>query len=171
MGKYVRNRVPLLEPGWIFFLAAVLITGSLHGCAVRTLPPMRYIPLLGAEKKVRTEDVLNRALRDRDPAVRAQAVALLGDLSQSRDRKTRRAITRVLGSAVQDADPGVRVLALEKLGALEPELGNKYLLQALRDPNPFVRDKVLQVIEEREIRAGQQRQQQALTAAQEPAAQ
>lgn len=176
MDTSARNGVPFSKRRLICFLASALVTTSLHGCAVRTLPPIRYIPLLGAEKKVRTADVLNRALKDRDPAVRAQAVALLGDLSQSPDKKSRRAAAQVLGSAMQDTDPGVRVLALEKLGALAPQLGNKYLLQALRDPNPFVRGKVLEVVDARESRAQQQRQQQqeeeqARTAAEQPAAQ
>jgi hypothetical protein len=129
-----------------FLLATVAITA----CALRTIPPVRYVPLLGAEKKVTTTHVLARALKDRDPAVRAQAIELLGLLSQSAEAKTRESAALTLGMALDDVDPGVRILVIGKLGQLAPELANRYLLRGLRDPNPFVREKVLRVMALRE---------------------
>lgn len=128
----------------------VALAGLLSGCGVRTLPPIRYVPLLGTEKKITTTEVLARALRDRDVAVRAQAVRLLGVLSQGQDRKVKAEVARVLGVAARDRDPGIRLLAIDRLGSMEERLGNKYLHAALKDPNPFVRAKVLTVLARRE---------------------
>ena len=36
---------------------------------------------------------------------------------------------------------------------MDEKYGNKHLLTALRDPNPFVRERVLQVLNERQARA------------------
>ena len=56
----------------------------------------------------------------------------------------------VLGSALKDTDPGLRLQVVEVLGQMDSELANKYLIAALRDRNPFVRGKVMQVLDERE---------------------
>lgn len=120
------------------------------GCGLRTIPPIRYLPILGKEKEVSTTDVLVRALRDKDVTVRAEAVDLLGLLATSPDSGTRKAVAAVLGSALHDIDPGLRLQAVEELGKMDPELSNKHLNRALRDPNPFVRGMVLRVIEKRE---------------------
>ena len=37
---------------------------------------------------------------------------------------------------------------------MEEKYGNKYLLAALKDPNPFVRERVLQVLNERQAQLG-----------------
>ena len=142
-----------------------LLLGS-SGCGLRTLPPVRYIPLVGTEKKVTTTLVLVRALKDRDVAVRAEAVELLGVLGQSPDEKTRKAVARVLGRALQDRDPGLRLQAVEKLGEMDAAIANKYLISALRDPNTFVRTKVLSVVGERERMALQALQAQQQSAGQ-----
>lgn len=157
--------------GWLA-LAGVLLVFGATGCGLRTVPPIRYIPLLGAEKRITTTAVLARALRDRDVSIRAQTVKLLGILSQSSDKKVKREVVQVLGMAARDADPGIRLLALERLGQMEEEYGNRYLLAALKDPNPFVRNKVLKVLEARQaaqVQAAQAAQAvQAAQAAQAP---
>jgi len=130
-------------------LCAVLLFAA-AGCGWRTIPPIRYIPLLGKEKEVTTTLVLARALKDRDLSVRAQAVELLGVLSQSGDEKIKKKVARVLGVAARDHDPGIRLQAIEKLGRMEERYGNKYLFAALKDPNPFVREKVMEVLVSRE---------------------
>jgi HEAT repeat protein len=56
----------------------------------------------------------------------------------------------VLGSALKDSDPGLRLQVVEVLGQMDSELANKYLISALRDRNPFVRGKVMQVLDARE---------------------
>ncbi len=120
------------------------------GCSLRTMPPIKYVPLLGKEKEIATTAVLARALKDKDLSVRAQSVKLLGILSQSSDRKVKKSVARVLGMALKDRDPGIRLQAVEMLGKMEDKLSNKYLLSALKDPNPFVREKVLQTLMSRE---------------------
>lgn len=120
------------------------------GCGLRTVPPVRYMPLLGKEKQVTTTQVLVRALKDRDTAVRAQAIELLGVLALADDKGVKQEAARVLGAALKDRDPGIRLQVVEKLGAVEARYGNKYLLSALKDPNPYVRERVLQVLTQRE---------------------
>ena len=82
--------------------------------------------------------------------MRAQAVKLFGILSQTSEKKIQKAAARVLGIAAKDSDPGIRLQAIENLGKMEEKYGNKYLLAALKDPNPFVRERVLQVLNERQ---------------------
>ncbi len=132
-------------------LVSVIVMQSITaGCGLRTVPPVRYIPILGKEKEVKTTQLLSRALQDRDIAVRAHAVKLLDVLSQSNDDKLKKQVARVLGMASKDSDPGIRLQAIETLGKMEALFGNKYLHAALRDPNPFVRERVMQVLNERQ---------------------
>jgi hypothetical protein len=132
-------------------VAAVLFVQLLTvGCGLRTVPPIRYLPLLGKEKEVKTTQLLSRALMDRDLSVRAHAVKLLDVLSQSNDDKMKKQVARVLGIASRDSDPGIRLQAIESLGKMEAKFGNKYLHAALKDPNPFVRERVMQVLNERQ---------------------
>ena len=139
---------------WVWCLLGVVLLMA-TGCAVRSVPPIRYAPLLGKEPATTTTDVLVRALRDQDVAVRAQAVELLGLLAQGPDKGTRQRVAAVLGTALMDRDPGLRLQAVETLGAMDADYANKYLIGALKDPNPFVRAKVLVVIGDRERREAQ----------------
>lgn len=123
---------------------------GLSGCGLRSVPPIRWVPLIGKEKPVSTTQVLVRALRDQDVSVRAEAVELLGLLATTPDNGTRKDVAAVLGSALRDRDPGLRLQAVEVLGRMDSEFANRYLNQALRDPNPFVRAMVLRVLEARE---------------------
>ena len=122
------------------------------GCGLRTVPPIRFLPILGKEKAVQTTDVLTRLLKDRDRTVRAGAVDLLGELGQAGDKKDKKEVARVLGLAMKDRDPGLRVQVVQKLGAMDAEFANKYLIKALKDPHPSVRAEVLTVITNREPR-------------------
>ena len=133
-------------------LSVVLLVSwsAMGACALRTVPPVKFLPLLGSEKKIATTEVLARALRDRDVAVRAQAIELLGVLSQSESDNVKKEVARVFGAAIKDRDPGIRLQVIEKLGRMEEKYGNKFLYAAVRDPNPFVREKVLSVLANRE---------------------
>ena len=133
----------------VLVLGSALLLGA-TGCGLRTIPPIRYVPIIGKEKDITTTQVLSKALKDRDLDVRAQAVKLLGILSQSSDKKIKKAAAKILGIAARDSDPGIRLQAIESLGKMEEMYGNKYLLAALKDPNPFVRERVLQVLNERQ---------------------
>ena len=137
----------------VLVLGSALLLGA-SGCGLRTIPPIRYVPIIGKEKDITTTQVLSKALKDRDLGVRAQAVKLLGILSQSSDNKTKKAAAKILGVAARDSDPGIRLQAIESLGRMEERYGNKYLLAALKDPNPFVRERVLQVLNERQAQLG-----------------
>ena len=134
----------------VLVLGSALLLGA-SGCGLRTIPPIRYVPIIGKEKDITTTQVLAKALKDRDLGVRAQAVKLLGILSQSSDKKIKKAAAKILGIAARDSDPGIRLQAIESLGKMEEKYGNKYLLAALKDPNPFVRERVLQVLNERQV--------------------
>jgi len=135
---------------WAF---ATLVGGVIWltaGCSLRTVPPIRFVPLLGAEKTIDTTDLLMRALKDRDRAVRAEAVDLLGVLGQSGDNSTKKKVAQILGMAMKDRDPGLRVQIVQKLGEMEARYANRYLINALKDPHPFVRAEVITVINNRE---------------------
>ena len=142
----VRNRLGFITAK-IVLLLSWLAFGS---CGFRTLPPIKYVPLLGAEKNIATSEVLVRALKDRDVVVRAQAVELLELLSQSDRDNVKKKVAKVFGDALKDHDPGIRLQVIEKLGKMEAKYGYKYLLAAVQDPNPFVREKVLSVLTNRE---------------------
>ena len=137
----------------VLVLGSALLLGA-SGCGLRTIPPIRYVPIIGKEKDITTTQVLSKALKDRDLGVRAQAVKLLGIVSQSSDNKIKKAAAKILGVAARDSDPGIRLQAIESLGRMEEKYGNKYLLAALKDPNPFVRERVLQVLNERQAQLG-----------------
>ena len=146
---------------WLVGVACFSLLAGWTGCALRTVPPVRFVPIVGAEEKITTTRVLVLALRDNDVGVRAEAVELLGVLGQSQKGKTKAEIARVLGVALKDQDPGLRLQAVEKLGKMDAAVANKFLISALRDPNPFVRTKVLSVIGDRERQSLLQQQQAA----------
>jgi hypothetical protein len=151
---------PVLLGFWLAFAT---------GCAVRTYPPIKYVPVVGKEKNVPTTVVLVKALGDRDLNLRAQAVQVLGVLSQSRSKKMKREVAKALGVALKDHDPGIRLQAVELLGKMEDKYANRYLLSALKDTNPFIRDQVLKMLSAREvprIQAEQQAQVEAQARAQ-----
>ncbi|MBT3343250.1 MAG: HEAT repeat domain-containing protein [Gemmatimonadetes bacterium] len=143
-------RIPRRHRRLLLTSLALLLVTFLSGCGLRTVIPVRYVPILGAKPKTSTTQVLVRALRDGDVTLRAEAVELLGLLATGPDKGTRQGVAIVLGSALKDSDPGLRLQVVEVLGQMDSELANKYLITALRDPNPFVRGKVLQVLEQRE---------------------
>ncbi len=153
----MRYQIPSTHPGprhlfYRSFSLALLVFAQLWvgGCGLRTIPPIRYLPILGKEKDITTTIVLTRALKDRNLAVRAQAVKLLGILSQSNEDKIKKQAAIALGIAAKDHDPGIRLQAIENLGKMEAKYGNKYLHAALKDSNPFVRERVMQVLNERQ---------------------
>ena len=140
-------------------LAVVVLNLALlqSGCSLRTYPPIKYLPLLGKEKEVSTTAVLSRALKDRDVSVRAQAIEILGMLSQSDDDGTVKEAASQLGRALKDPDPGIRLQAVEVLGDVDGKYSNKYLLSGLKDPNPFIRIKVIEELNARELSISQKR--------------
>ncbi|MBM3278803.1 MAG: HEAT repeat domain-containing protein [Candidatus Handelsmanbacteria bacterium] len=178
----MRSSAPTFRPpSWLSrlqqfcpVLLGLWLSLATTGCAVRTLPPIKYVPLLGKEKEIPTTQVLVKALGDRDLNLRAQAVQVLGVLGQSKSNKLKREVAEALGMALKDHDPGIRLQAVELLGKMEDKYANRYLLSALKDTNPFIRDQVLKMLSVREgtrIQAEQQALAEALARAQAQAAQ
>jgi HEAT repeat protein len=116
------------------------------GCGLRQLPPVKYVPKLGQERSVSTVDVLAQALDDKDVLVRAQAVQLLSSIYQDSPKKEQKHISKILGKASRDSDPGIRLQSIEILGTIETAYSNPYLQEALKDSNPIVRERVMQVL-------------------------
>ena len=77
----------------------------------------------------------------------------------------------VLGLALKDRDAGIRLQVIEELGKVEEKHSNKYLLSALKDSNPFVREKVLQELLSRQRRIEEELKAAASAAAAALAAQ
>ena len=116
----------------------LLLTTS---CSLRTYPPIRYIPLLGTEKKVTTTSVLAQALKDRDVSVRAQAVKLLGILSQDSKEKVVKEVAQVLGMAMKDRDPGIRIQVIEVLGRMDEKVQQQISPVRGQRPQPLCQRK------------------------------
>ena len=167
MSTYSATTSPLVLRRCISGLKPLLLWFSLAfsaSCTLCTYPPVKYLPLVGNEKDVPTTAVLVKALGDRDLSLRAQAVQVLGVLSQSKSKKLNREVARALGVALKDRDPGIRLQAVELLGKMEDKYANRYLLAALKDANPFICDQVLKMLSARElprIEAEKQAQAQA----------
>lgn len=60
-------------------------------------------------------------------------------------------MAKALGVALKDHDAGIRLQAVELLGKMEDKYANRYLLNALKDSNPFIRDQVLKMLSAREV--------------------
>ena len=110
------RRAGALMRGWlVLILGSAMLLGA-SGCGLRTIPLIRYVPMIGKEKDITTTHVLAKALNDRDLGVRAQAVKLLGILRQSSDNKIKKAAAKILGVAARASGPGIRLQAIESLG-------------------------------------------------------
>tara|TARA_B100001250_G_scaffold414599_1_gene454362 strand:- start:23840 stop:24286 length:447 start_codon:yes stop_codon:yes gene_type:complete len=127
-------------------LALLLSFTLFAGCGLRQLPPVKYVPKLGQERSVSTVDVLAQALDDKDVLVRAQAVELLSSIYQDSPKKEKKHISKILGKASRDSDPGIRLQSIEILGTIETAYSNPYLQEALKDSNPIIRERVMQVL-------------------------
>ena len=121
-----------------------------NSCSLRQLPPITYVPMLGQNRSISTIEVLAQALEDEDILVRAHAVQLLGSIYRESPEEDRGHVTRILGKASQDSNPGIRLQSIEILGAIEPRYSNQYLQKALKDNNPLVRERVMQVLVNRQ---------------------
>ena len=140
----------------VLLACLAVLLAYLAGCALRTVPPIRFVPLVGAQKKVTTPAVLAQALRDPDIAVRAQAVKLLGVLADNPSSKVRREVAAALGTAARDRETSIRLMALERLGQMDERYANQHLRAALQDPSPLVRERVMSVLAARHERGAKE---------------
>ena len=64
----------------IVFVALLMCLGGIPGCALRRVPPINSLPVLGYKPDYSMEGLLHQALGDQNPAVRKNAVRLLGTM-------------------------------------------------------------------------------------------
>ena len=123
-----------------------LFLGSFWGCAVRKLPPIKYVPVVGYQPDYSMEGILQRALGDKNPAVRKDAVRLLGTMINSPEEQRRSA--GALGRALKDPEEPIRLEAVRALGNIDPLISGPYLSKALDDKSVRVRVQVVQELRE-----------------------
>ncbi len=145
---------------WPILILVTLFMSVSTGCFVRRVPPVRYIPLLGKKTDYSMEAILKRALEDNNPAVRRDAVRLLGTMIGSPEEQRRSAVG--LSRALNDEEEDIRLEAVKSLGNISPEISGPYLSRALKDESVRVRIQVVQ-----ELREAYQRQSSQIQAATE----
>ena len=127
----------------VFLILVLLMLGG-TGCAVRRVPPIRYIPLLGAKSDASMEGILREALGDKNPLVRRDAVRLLGEMTASPAEQRRTA--EALGKALEDKEEHIRIEAVRAFGKMTPDISVPYLRKALKDKSVRVRIQVIDVL-------------------------
>ena len=116
------------------------------GCAVRSLPPIKFVPGVGHKPDYSMEGILQRALGDKNPAVRKDAVRLLGTMVNTPAEQQRSAAA--LGRALSDKEESIRLEAVRALGNIDANISGKYLSKALNDGSVRVRVQVVQELRE-----------------------
>ena len=127
--------------GILTVLTIALLTQS---CAIRRIPPLRYIPFLGSKPDNSMEAILREALDDKDSRVRRDAVKVLGSMTRTADEQKRAA--KSLGDALRDKDPMLRLEAVIALRNFTADVAGPYLKKALGDDNVMVRMEVVRVL-------------------------
>ncbi len=136
---YFRHFIMLLS-------ICTLFVGNFSGCAVRKLPPIKYVPAVGYKPDYSMEGILHRALGDKNPAVRKDAVRLLGTMINTPEEQRRSA--GALGRALNDPEEPIRLEAVRALGNIDPTISGPYLSKALDDKSVRVRVQVVQELRE-----------------------
>jgi hypothetical protein len=127
----------------VFFLVAyLLVSAGLSGCAIRSVPPIKYVPGLGYKPDYSMEGILHRALGDHNPAVRKDVVRLLGTMINTPGEQRRSA--EALGRALDDKEEPIRMEAVRALGNIDSNISGPYLSKALNDKSVRVRVQVIQ---------------------------
>ena len=124
---------------------------STSGCFIRRGPPIRFIPVIGHQTDYSMEGIVQRALKDKNPTVRMEAVKLLGTMISTPEEQVRSATG--LGRALKDEERSIRLEAVRALGNIDPAISGPYLSSALTDEDVLVRVQVIQ-----ELREAYQRQ-------------
>ena len=122
----------------------LLIACVFSACAVRRVPPIRYVPGLGSKGNSSMEAILERALTDDNPVVRLDAVRLLGTMNATPDEQRRSAAA--LGRALKDKDETTRLEVVRSLANFQPDIAGPYLMQAMHDESIRIRLQVVQVL-------------------------
>lgn len=127
-------------------LVCLLLIFSGGGCGVRRASPIRYIPGLGDRPDYSMEGILRKALEDKNPVVRRDAVRLLGTMTKTPEIQQRSA--KGLGKALRDKEEDIRLESVRSLANISPGISGPYLREALNDKSVRVRIQVIQVLRE-----------------------
>ena len=131
-----------MKNNWYIIVLLMVVMVWNAGCAVRRVPPIRYIPGVGETPDYSMEAILQRALKDKNPVVRKDAVRLLGTMVNTPEEQRRSAAA--LGQALRDRDESIRMEAVRALGNINPDISGPYLARALKDESVRVRVQVIQ---------------------------
>jgi hypothetical protein len=131
---------------YIGFLIVFLSAPILTGCAVRRMPPLKYVPVMGQKPDATMEGILQQALHDKNKLVRQDAVRLLGTMIATPEEQRRSAAA--LGQALRDQEEHIRMEAVRALGNIPVEISGPHLRQAMTDKSVRVRIQVVQVLRE-----------------------
>ena len=126
----IRMLKKLLVP----FLCLLFATA---GCAVRRVPPVRYLPLLGESTDRSMEGILSVTLKNKNPLVRRDAVNFLATMVSTPEEQRRSAAA--LGRALNDKEEDIRLDAVRGLGNIPNEISGPYLNKAMKDKSVRVR--------------------------------
>ena len=125
---------------------AICVLFMANGCAIRRIPPVKYVPFMGKKPDASMEAILGEALKDKNPIVRRDAVRLLGTMTATpREQKKS---TEALGRALDDREEDIRLEAVKALGNFPPEMSGPYLRKAVKDESVRVRIQVVQVLKD-----------------------
>ncbi len=124
-------------------LVSVLLFG-MSACAVRRVPPIRYIPGLGSSGGHSMDAILARALKDKNPVVRLDAVRLLGTMNATPAEQRKSAAA--LGRALDDKDENLRLEAVRVLANFRSDIAGPYLMKAMHDESIRIRLQVVIVL-------------------------
>ncbi|HAA76560.1 TPA: hypothetical protein DCE37_15710 [Candidatus Latescibacteria bacterium] len=130
--------------GGFRLLAVLALLFVVEGCAVRRVPPVRYVPLVGNRGDSSMEAILERALTDKNPVVRLDAVRLLGTMHATPEEQRRSA--SALGRALKDKDENTRLEVVRALANFSPDIAGPYLMQAMKDESIRIRLQVVMVL-------------------------
>jgi HEAT repeat protein len=90
------------------------------------------------------EAILERALKDKNPIVRMDAVRLLATMNTTPDQQKRSAA--VLGRALDDKDENTRLEVVRGLANFSPDIAGPYLMKAMHDESIRIRLQVMMVL-------------------------
>ncbi len=90
------------------------------------------------------EAILERALTDKNPVVRLDAVRLLGTMHATPEEQRRSA--SALGRALKDKDENTRLEVVKALANFSPDIAGPYLMQAMKDESIRIRLQVVMVL-------------------------
>ena len=88
--------------------------------------------------------ILARALYDKNPVVRLDAVRLLGQMNATPDEQRKSAA--VLGKALDDKDENLRLEAVRSLSNFQSDIAGPYLMKAMQDESIRIRLQVVVVL-------------------------